>query len=238
MAMLLHIEPELEKLREHLSKNKINSVISDQKLDFETDYVSTFSLGTNNGTGNVGSLKIKNSSIDYIQLLKKQEFKKCDYMMGGHLGMGIHKHSWWKLRFFLSFPQRLSLGPLKIGTVTTIKNGLFHSKVEDFFWNGYEKLTTLPPGLVRDNVVESLENDQRLRILMTKCLLKEGTIRISVYSPKDTKSIKTNSRIMIESKWKFLNDMYIDDETIEMYEIIAFVLKNKIQEMKYHLIEH
>ncbi len=43
---------------------------------------------------------------------------------------------------------------------------------------------------------------------------------------------------MIESKWKFLNDMYIDDETIEMYEIIAFVLKNKIQEMKYHLIEH
>lgn len=235
MSMLLKVEPELGELHEHLRKNGILSVILEQKLDFEKDYADIFSLGICNGIGNVGSLKLNNSPINYVQLLRKQEFKKCNYMMGGHLGMGIHKHSWWKLRFFLSFPQSLSLGPLNIGTVTTLKNGLFHSKVENFFWNGYAKLTTLPPGLVRDNVVDSLENDQKLRILMTKCLLKERTIKISVYSSKDSKFVKTNSRIMIESQWKLFNDLLIDAETIEMYNTIASILKNKIYEMKYHL---
>ncbi len=39
-------------------------------------------------------------------------------------------------------------------------------------WNGYPKLTTLPPGLVRDNVVEPLYQDQRLQQLMTNVCSK------------------------------------------------------------------
>jgi hypothetical protein len=33
--------------------------------------------------------------------------------MGGFAGMGIHLHSWWKMRFFISFPEKFNLGPLE-----------------------------------------------------------------------------------------------------------------------------
>lgn len=178
---------------------------------------------------------MENSPIDYIQLIKKQELTKCDYVMGSHVGMGVHKHSWWKLRFFLSFPKTIQIGPLDIGTITTIKKGFFHSQVEEFMWNGYQKLTTLPPGLVRDNVAYALYDDQKLRVLMTKCLLKERTITVSRYAPRETRNITTNSKVVIESQWKFLKDIYIDSDTREMYEKIADIVKNKIDELKYHL---
>lgn len=235
MSILLRIEPELENLRAHLKKQGLESSISEQRLDFEADYVDLSFLGTKDGIGNAGTLKVKNSPINYIQVIKKQELTKCDYVMGSHVGMGVHKHSWWKLRFFLSFPQAIQIGPLDIGTITTIKKGLFHSQVEEFMWNGYQKLTTLPPGLVRDNVADALYQDQKLRGLMTKCLLKERTITVSRYSPRETRDIATNSKIVIESQWKFLKDVHIDSDTVEMYEKIADIVKNKIGELKYHL---
>jgi hypothetical protein len=126
--------------------------------------------------------------------------------------------------------------PFDIGTITTIRKGLFNSKVESFMWNGYQKLTTLPPGLVRDNVVEPLNHDQRLRELMMKCLLKERVITISRYSPHHkTKSIQTNSKIVIESKWKIQSDLFVTDDTIEMYEKMAKIVKQTINNLKYHL---
>jgi hypothetical protein len=103
-------------------------------------------------------------------------------------------------------------------------------------WNGYQKLTTLPPGLVRDNVVEPLNHDQRLTELMMKCLLKERIITISRYSPHHkTKSIKTNSKIVIESKWRIQSDLFVNDNTIEMYEKMAKIVKQTINNLKYHL---
>ncbi|MBL7015517.1 MAG: hypothetical protein ISR79_04025, partial [Nitrosopumilus sp.] len=90
MSILLRIEPELESLRVHLKKHGLDSSISEQRLDFEADYVDTIFLGTNDGIGNAGTLKVKNSPIDYIQVIKKQELTKCDYVMGSHVGMGVH----------------------------------------------------------------------------------------------------------------------------------------------------
>ena len=235
MSILLRVESELEKLKIHLKEYGLESSISEQRLDFEEDYVDVIFLGTNDGIGNVGTLKVKNSPIDYIQVIKKQEYANCDYVIGSHVGMGVHKHSWWKLRFLLSFPQKIHPGPLDIGTITTIKKGLFHSQVEEFVWNGYQKLTTLPPGLVRDNVADALYEDQRLRSLMTKCLLKERTITVSRYAPKETRSLNTGSKMIIESQWKILKDVYLDSDTIEMYERMAQIVKNKIDELKYHL---
>lgn len=234
MSLLLRVEPELEKLQEHLKKHGMASKISEQRLDFEADYVDASFLGTTDGIGHVGTLKLENSPIDFIQIIKKQEYVKCDFVMGGHVGMGVHKHSWRKLRFFLSLSPSIQLGPLDFGTITTIKKGLFNSHVEDFVWSGYQKLTTLPPGLVRDNVADALSQEQILRTLMMKCLLKERTIIISRYTPQE-KDVKTNSKIVIESQWKFLKDIYLDSDSIEMYERIATVLKNKINELKYHL---
>ena len=235
MTMLLRVEPELIKLQEHLKKIGIKSSIPESRLDFESDYVDSILLGTKDGVGSAGSLMLENSPLDYIQILKKQEFVNCDYVMGAHVGMGIHKHSWWKLRIFLTFPEQISLGPLDFGTLTTIKKKLFHSEVESFMWNGYQRLTTLPPGLIRDSVGDALYQDQILRQLMTKCLIKEKVIKVSRYSPKDTETVRTNSQIVMESQWKLLKDIHLDYETIEMYERITEIIKDKVDELRYHL---
>ena len=235
MTMQITSDPILEKIQKYFKDYGITSYISEEKLDFESEYVDINFLGTRNGIGNVGSLKLENSPIDYIHILKKQEYAKCDYAVGGHVGMGIHKHSWWKMRFFLTFSESIHIGPFDIGTISTIKKGRFHSKIESFMWNGYPKLTTLPPGLVRDNVAEPLYQDKRLRTLMMKCLLKERIITISRYSPSESNALKTNSKIVIESKWKHQKDLFADKDTIEMYERIAGITKQIINNLKYHL---
>ena len=135
----------------------------------------------------------------------------------------------------MAFPANIYLGPLDLGTITTIKKGLFHSEIENVVWNGYPKLTTLPPGLIRDNVVEALDHNQKLRNLMRKCLQKEKIITISRYSAKETKEVKTNVKIIISSQWKVLRDINLDTTTLSMYEIMAQIVKKKIQELKYHL---
>lgn len=234
--LVLKPEPILEKMQKHCKKMGIKSSISKQKYDFEEDYFDSSFVRTKNSIGNIGTLELTNSSIDYFNIIKKQKFVKCDYALGSHVGMGVHRHSWWKMRYFLTLPESIQIGPFNMGTITTIKKGLFRSKVESFVWSGFQKLTTLPPGLVRDNVAEALYHDQKLKELMMKCLLGEGTISVSRYSPTtESKYLKTNSKIVIESKWKLHKDFFIDNDTLEMYEKIAEIVKQTINDMKYHL---
>jgi len=237
MTMLLHADPTLEKFQKHIEHLGIRSKITEQKLDFEYDYMESHLLGYRDSVGSVGSLKLIGFPIDYINLIKKQQLAKCDFAVGGHVGMGIHMHSWWKLRFFLSFPESIKLGPFNVGTVTTVKKGMFHSKVETFLWNGYQKLTTLPPGLVRDNIADALYSNQILQQLMIKCLLKERTILISRYSPKysESNTTPTHCKIVIESTWKLQKDLLLDEDTIHMYAKIAETVKHTVNNLKYHL---
>ena len=234
--MLILTEPIMDEIQKHFKDHGIASSIPRQRLDFESDYLNTIFLGAKDGISSAGSLKLENSPIDYIHIIKKQEYARCDYVLGSHVGMGIHKHAWWKMRFFLTFPESIRIGPFDIGTISTIRKGLFNSKVESFMWNGYQKLTTLPPGLVRDNVVDPLNQDPRLKELMIKCLLRERVIKISRYSPRHkSKAFKTNSKIVIESKWKLQSDLFVNDDTIEMYEKMAKIVKQTINNLKYHL---
>lgn len=237
MTMLLNTEPVLEKFQKHIEILGIRSKLSNQKLDFESDYKESYLLETKDGIGSAGSLELVQSPINYIHLVKKQELAKCDFAVGGHVGMGVHIHSWWKIRFFLSFPESIKLGPFDMGTLTTIKKGLLHSQVESFLWSGYQKLTTLPPGLVRDNVADALYSNQILRQLMMKCLLKERTITVSRYSSKHTESNTrpTHSKIVIESTWKLQKDLFMDEDTLHMYEKIAEIVKLTVNNLKYHL---
>ncbi|MFB5623140.1 MAG: hypothetical protein ACE5RH_04020, partial [Nitrosarchaeum sp.] len=136
-----------------------------------------------------------------------------------------------------SFPESLKLGPFDMGTLTTIKKGMFHSNVESFIWSGYQKLTTLPPGLVRDNVADALDSNQVLRQLMMNCLLNERTITISRYSlpQSELNFFPTNSKIIIESTWRLQKDLFLNEETIHMYEKIAEIVKTTVNNLKYHL---
>jgi len=236
MKQLLSYDPILDKIQKHLMKYGIKSTVSENKLDFESDYSDISLLGVKDGIGNVGALKLENSPIDYIQIIKKQEYENCGFAVGSHVGMGIHKHSWWKMNFLLAFSDSIKIGPFDIGTISTIKKGLFHSEIENFMWNGYPKLTTLPPGLVLDNVVEPLDQNQRLRQLMTKCLLRERIITISRYESRhESDAIITNSKIVIKSKWKIQKDLFVDNDTMEMYEKMAEIIKKTVNNLKYHL---
>ena len=238
MTLLLTTDPILEKIQKHFEGLGLNSSIVSKKLDFELDYKDVHFIDSESGIGTAGSLKMENSPVDYLHIIKKQEYAKCDYAVGGHVGMGVHIHSWYKMRFFMSFPESIKLGPFDIGTLTTIRKGLLHSEVENFVWNGYQKLTTLPPGLIRDNVADALYSDKTLQKLMKKCLLKERTITVSRYSPTIHEGIKTeptNSKIKIESQWKLQKDLFIDKDTLDMYEILAGIVKSTVNSLKYHL---
>ena len=240
MTMLLNTDPVLEKIQKHIEILGIRSKIPDQKLDFESDYKESHLL-EKDGIGSAGALELVGSPIDYIHLVKKQELAKCDFAVGGHVGMGVHVHSWWKIRFFLSFPESIKLGPFDMGTITTVKKGMFHSQVESFLWSGYQKLTTLPPGLVRDNVADALysnwghkHTDFEIQI---KCLLKERTITVSRYSPKhhEPNTKQTHSKVVIESTWRLQKDLFMDEDTLYMYEKIAEIIKFTVDNLKYHL---
>ena len=180
MTMLVTSNPILGKMQKHLEEYGLLSSIVEEKLDFEQDYWDANLLGTTDCIGSVGSLKLFDSPIDYINIVKKQKFVKCDVAMGGSVGMGVHLHSWWKIRFFISFPDYIKLGPFDIGTITSIKKGCLRSTVENFVCSGYQKLTTLPPGLIRDNVADVLYSDQLLKKLsinpQTILLAKNGEI--------------------------------------------------------------
>ena len=231
-------DPILDKIQKHFEGLGLKSSVIDEKLDYELDYKDIHLMDGQNGIGTAGSLRLENFPIDHLHIVKKQEYAKCDFAVGGHVGMGVHIHSWWKIRFFLSFPESIKLGPFDMGTLTTIKRGLLHSKVESFIWNGYPKLTTLPPGLVRDDVSSALYLDKKLQQLMIKCLLKEGTIILSRYSPTSSEGIKvksTNSKIKIETQWKLQKDLFIDRDTLDMYERLAGIVKSTINNLKYHL---
>ena len=238
MALLLMTDRVLDKIQKHFEELGLKSSVIDEKLDYELDYKDIHLMDGKNGMGTAGSLRLDNSPINHLHIVKKQEYAKCDFAVGGHVGMGVHIHSWWKMRFFISFPESIKLGPFDMGTLTTIKKGLLHSKVESFIWNGYPKLTTLPPGLIRDDVSNALYSDKNLQQLMMKCLLKEGTIIISRYSSIPSNEIKTkstNSKIKIETQWKLQKDLYIDKDTLDMYERLAGIVKSTVNSLKYHL---
>ena len=132
----------------------------------------------------------------------------------------------------------------------------FHSKIDDFLWSGYGKLTTLPPGLVADDVIAALDGDKKLHELMMHALLKENTITVSVYKPKAkvnyeiSQIVKDDSywykykpkkeshaKILITSEWKVQKDLFLDSQTLEAYQRIANNIKSAVVKVKYHLIK-
>lgn len=243
------------KLEQHLkSKGLSCQLLSDGVMDFQYDYPRVSLDGPHEGIASRGAMIVKDAGFDYIDILKKKTISSKPVSTGSPYGDWYGEGTFWKIRYFLSFPQKTTFGPLKIGTLTKILKGRFSSKVEDFIWNGYGKLTTLPPGLIRDNVVEYL-NGNKLRELMMQSLLKEKTITLSVYTPKTKvnhealKKISPESwsykykpkkesytKIVMTSEWKPEKLLYLNEETIETYNIIATTIKNVVDKLKYHLM--
>ena len=245
-----------KKIHKHLASLGLDcKLVPDGTMDFEYDYPRASLDGPTPGVASRGIMKI-NDSIDYIDILKRKTVTKSEFAPGGMYGMGIAEGTTWKMRYFISFPSQIRIGPLNIGTLTKILKGRLHSKVEDFMWDGYGKLTTLPPGLIQDDIIAILDSDKKLHDLMMKSLLKERIITVSVYTPKAKvsydylKIVKDDSywykykpkkesyaKILITTDWKSQKDLFIDKETLEMYQRIAANIKNTVEKLKYHLTE-
>jgi hypothetical protein len=243
-----------KKLFKHLESLGLECrLIPDGTMDFEYDYPRSSLDGPNPGIASRGVIKV-NDSIDYVDILKRKTVSKSEFAPGGFYGMGIAEGTMWKLQFFLSFPSEYELGPLNFGTLTKVLKGRFHSKVEDFIWSGYGKLTTLPPGMIADDVVAVLNADKKLHELMMHALLKEHTITVSVYKPKVkvdyeiSKIVKDDSywykykpkkeshaKIVITSEWKVQKDIFLDPQTMEAYQRLASHIKSTVEKLRYHL---
>ena len=246
-----------KKLEKHLQKLGLDcQLLSDGTMDFEYDYPRISLNMPASGIASRGVLLVRGSNFNYIDILKKKVVSDVPHTTGSPYGDWYSEGILWKIRYFLSFPSNLFLGPLQIGTLTKLRQGRFTSKVEDFEWNGYGRLTTLPPGLVRDNVVEELNSDQRLRELMMKTLLKERTIMVSVYSPKHRvdyqtisnaspdspwlkykPKVESNAKIVMTSQWKPQYRLFVDKNVLETYERIAGIIRKVINNLQYHLIQ-
>lgn len=230
----------IEKLHDHLESVGIKSeILPLGSMDFEYDYPRISLVGPSEGTASMGAMRVWDSSIVYLDILKRKILEQSDFAPGGSFGLGVYEFTTWKIRFFLSLPPTIRLGPLNIGTITKVLKGKFHSKIEDFVWNGYGKLTTLPPGLVRDDMIGVLNSDTRLRELMMKSLLKEKIITVSHYTPKKKKEqsggYESFAKVMITSDWKPSGDLFIDKDTAETYQRIATNVKNAIKTLRYVL---
>jgi hypothetical protein len=245
-----------KKIHKHLVSLGLDcKLLPDGTMDFEYDYPRASLDGPTPGIASRGVMKV-NDSVSYIDILKRKTVTKSEFAPGGTCGMGIAEGTTWKMRYFISLPSEIRIGPLNIGTLTKILKGRLSSKVEDFMWDGYGKLTTLPPGMIYDDVISILNSDTKLHDLMMKSLLKERIITASVYSPKAKvsyeylKIVKDDSywykykpkkesyaKILITSEWKSQKDLFIDRETLEMYQRIASNIKNTIEKLKYHLTE-
>jgi len=243
------------KLEKHLKSKGLDcSILPDGTMDFEYDYPRVPLDGPVEGIASRGVMKVNNCDIDFLDVVKQKKICASGLAPGGIYGMGVNEATTWKIRFFMSFPPTLKIGPLKIGTITKIEKGAFHSKVEDYIWNGYGKLTTLPPGMVYDDVMGALEEDKKLRELMMKCLLKEVKVTVDVYTPKrkveydHLQYVRDDSiwyrfkpkkesyaKILITSGWKPQKDLFIDETTIQMYKRIATNIKKAVERVRYHL---
>ena len=228
------------KLQKHLaSAGMDNELLEPGTMDFEYDYPRIQLTGPTEGIASVGAMRVRDGHITYLDVLKRKVLEESGFSPGSTYGLGLHEYTTWKIRFFLSLPPTIKIGPLNIGTISKVLKGKFHSKIEDFVWNGFGKLTTLPPGLVHDDVISALDSDSKLKELMIKSLLKEKIITVAHYTPKKSKEQtgghQSFAKVLITSDWKPQHDLLIDNNAVSTYQQLAIDIKNAIIRLRYVL---
>lgn len=230
----------IEKLQKHLESVGMKSeILPSGSMDFEYDFPRIALSGPSQGIANMGAMRVMEGNITYLDVLKRKILEESGFAPGSTYGLGVYEYTTWKIRFFISFSPKIKLGPLNIGTIAKVLKGRLHSKIEDFVWNGFGKLTTLPPGLVRDDVISVLNSDSKLKELLMQSLLKEKIITVSQYTPKKerekTGGYQSFAKVVISSDWKPQNELFIDKNTAETYQRIALNIKNTINTLRYVL---
>lgn len=228
------------KLQKHLASVGMDAeLLEPGTMDFEYDYPRIDLTGPTDGIASMGAMRVRDGHITYLDVLKRKVLEESGFSPGSTYGLGLHEYTTWKIRFFLSLPPTIKIGPLNIGTISKVLKGKFHSKIEDYVWNGFGKLTTLPPGLVHDDVVSVLDSDSKLKELMMKSLLKEKIITISHYKSKKSKEQtgghQSFAKVLITSDWKPQHDLLIDNNTVSTYQQLATDIKNAIIRLRYVL---
>jgi hypothetical protein len=184
------------------------------------------------GTMNVGSFRIFSGNIDYVNIIER-----LDYQVGsksyGRYSRSEHVADQWQVRYFLQTNKQGKLAQVDIFTESLLEKGLMHSKVVDAVWKGSGKLTTLPSHIQNDDLLEKLNSDQKLKKMLVHNLIKEKSIRVNAYLPKKKDAEEWKDYFVIFGEWRDRKELFVTKECFEMYDRIAYSVKEMVNSLKY-----
>src|SRR3989304_3795959 len=140
------------KLQKHLaSAGMDNELLEPGTMDFEYDYPRIQLTGPTEGIASVGAMRVRDGHITYLDVLKRKVLEESGFSPGSTYGLGLHEYTTWKIRFFLSLPPTIKIGPLNIGTIHNGTTDPIHAL--DYVLNQARFLPVRvpPPGLVHDD---------------------------------------------------------------------------------------
>lgn len=125
------------------------------------------------------------------------------------------------------------LAPMDVFTESSIEKGFTHSKVVDVAWKGSGKMTTLPAHIQKDDLLEKLNGDQKLKMIVLQNLINEKMIRVKAYIPKKKEGERWNDYVVIFGDWRDSRSIFVGKECFDMYDSIAHITKEMTGSLKY-----
>lgn len=229
--MLVQRDDMLDRFRLHLNSIDVNcNALERGSIDIDNEFRQKAQGYT--GTMNVGSFRIFSKNIDYVNIIE------ClGYQVGsrsyGRYSRSEHVADLWQARYFLQTDKQGKLAPMDVFTESSVEKGFMHSKVVDVVWKGSGKMTTLPPHIQNDDLLEKLNNDQQLKAMLMQNLIKEKTIRAKAYIPKKKDDEEWKDYVVIFGDWRESKNLFVSKECFDMYDRIAYIVREMISSLKY-----
>lgn len=221
----------LDRFRLHLNTIGVDSnALEPGSIDIDKEFRQKVQGYT--GTMNVGTLRIFSKNIDYINIIEGLEYHVGSKSYGRY-SRSERVEDLWQVRYFLQTDKQGKLAPMDVFTESRIEKGFMHSRVVDVAWKGSGKMTTLPSHIQNDDLLEKLNSDQQLKTMLLQNLNKEKTVRAKAYTPKKKDDEEWKDYVVIFGDWRDSKDLFVGKECFDMYDRIAYIIKEMISSLKY-----
>lgn len=221
----------LDKFQLHLNSIGVNcTALELGSIDIDNEFRQKVQGYT--GTMNVGSFRILSKNIDYVNIIERLEYQVGSKSYGRYSRLD-HVADLWQVRYFLQTDKQGKLASMDVFTESRIEKGFMHTRVVDVAWKGSGKMTTLPAHIQSDDLLEKLNSDQKLRTTLLQNLVNEKTIRVKAYTPKKKDDEEWKDYVVISGDWRDSKNMFVGKECFDMYDRIAYIIKEMISSLKY-----
>jgi len=221
----------LDRFRLHLNTIGVDSIALELgSIDIDKEFKQKVQGYT--GTMNVGTLRIFSKNIDYINIIEGLEYQTGSKSYGRY-SRSERIEDLWQVRYFLQTDKQGKLAPIDVLTASHVEKGFMHSRVVDAVWNGNGKMTTLPAHIQNDDLLAKLNGDQQLKTMLLQNLVKEKTIKVQAYTPKKKDDEEWKDYVVIFGDWRDSKDLFVGKECFDMYDRIAYNIKEMIGSLKY-----